>query len=300
MDITRADLNLFVVFDAIYTQGGVSRAASHLNLSQPAISHALARLRDQIGDPLFVRQGQKLAPTPKAEAMAASVRQALDLLGTAAGERAEFDPATSDKHFAIGMRSLMESSYLLSLFNIFQGTSENLTLSSVSFDRQRMRASLASRDLDAVIDVFQPIQEGVQRLHLSTENTVVVARRGHPVIDETLDLEKYLSSSHVCVTSRPKGHGPEDVALSRLGKTRTIAARCQQINTAMRLVSMSNHVLTMSETFARRANIWFDHQILRSPLEMAQTDIYLYWHQNAENDPAHTWLRQAIVAAASS
>lgn len=299
MDISRADLNLFVVFDAIYTQGGVSRAASHLNLSQPAISHALARLREQIGDPLFVRRGQKLAPTPKAEAMAASVRQALDLLGRVTGQTAEFDPVNSDKHFTVGMRSLMESSYLLSLFNILQETSPNLSLSSVPFDRQRMSSSLATRDLDAVIDVFQPIQEGIQRKHLSTENTVVVARRGHPKINEALDLESYLSTSHVCVTSRPKGYGPEDVALSRLGKTRSIAARCQQINTAMRLVSMSNHILTMSETFARRANIWFDHQLLPSPLDMAKTDIYLYWHQNAENDPAHKWLRQAIFAATS-
>jgi DNA-binding transcriptional LysR family regulator len=275
----------------------VSRAAQLLNLSQPAISHALGRLREHLGDPLFVRKGQKLVPTPLARKLIGPVHEALQLFEHTLESLDEFDPAAAQMHFSLGMRSLMESTFLLPLVLILKDRAPMISVSCNPYERRRIEPTLATGELNAVIDVFLPVNDELRRAHLLTASSVVVARRGHPLVDGTVDLDTYLSADHVCVTSTAMGQGPEDIALSRLGKSRNISVRCQQIHTAMRLVSMSDVLLTMSESFARRANLWFDHQILPTPFEAAPIDMYLYWHANADLDPANVWFRDMIKAA---
>ena len=297
MHISRTDLNLFTVFDAIYAQGGVTRAAHVLNLSQPAISHALGRLRDRMGDPLFVRQGQRLVPTPLAQQMIGPVRDGLRAFERVMNTPSGFDPALAQLTFKLGMRSLMESTFLIPLTQILAERAPNIALESGPFDRRQMEVSLASGALNAVIDVFLPHADPVRRRLLTKSRSVVVARQSHPDIEGAIDLDTYLAARHVIVTSRSQGLGPEDVALAREGLSRHIHVRCQQINSAMRLISTSNLLLTMSETFARRANLWFNHQILPLPIEAAEIDTYLYWHDTTDADPANAWLRSMVQAA---
>lgn len=300
MHISRTDLNLFVVFDAIYTQGGVTRAAETLNLSQPTISHALGRLRQRIGDPLFVRRGQKLLPTPLAQAMIGPTRQALGLFEQTLADLDGFDPMIAEMRFSLGMRSLLEDTYFLPLALLMTQSAPLASLSSCPFERRRLGTALASGELNAVIDVFLPLSDDVRREHLPAASpSVVVARRGHPHIDGEVDMESYLAADHVVVTSRAQGLGPEDVALSREGGSRCIRARCQQISAAMRLVGSSNMLLTTSETLARRANLLFEHQILSTPFPAPVVDTYLYWHANTEADPANVWFRDMIRATVS-
>ncbi|WP_370223668.1 LysR family transcriptional regulator [Pararhodobacter marinus] len=296
MHISRTDLNLFVVFEAIYSQGGVTRAADTLNLSQPTISHALARLRERVDDPLFVRHGQKLMPTPVAQQMIGPVREALKLFERTLGELDGFDPKTATLAFSLGMRSLMESTYFLPLILALGESAPGVTVASGQFDRRRLEPLLSSGELNAVIDVFLPLSSEIKREHLGWAPTVVVARRGHPLVSGAIDLDTYLRAEHVLVTSRMQGLGPEDVALARDGNRRNIRARCQQINTAMRMIASSNMLLTVSDTFARRANMWFDNQILPAPFETEGIDTYLYWHQNADADPANRWFRSMVRA----
>ena len=294
MHISRTDLNLFVVFEAIYSQGGVTRAAEALNLSQPTISHALARLRERVGDPLFVRQGQRLVPTPQAQNIVGPVREALQLFERTLGELDGFVPGHATMTFSLGMRSLMESTYLVPLVLALNTAAPGVTVSSSPFDRRRLESTLASGELNAAIDVFLPFSSDVSREHLGSSTSVVVVREGHPLVQGTIDLATYLAADHVIVTSRPEGLGPEDMALSRLGKHRRIRSRCQQLNTAMRLVASSDMLLTMSETFVRLANGQFNNQIVTAPFEADGIDTYLYWHANAEPDPANRWFRSLI------
>lgn len=294
MHISRTDLNLFVVFEAIYSQGGVTRAAEMLNLTQPTISHALARLRERVGDPLFVRHGQKLQPTPVAHKMIAPVREALHLFERTLGELDGFDPESAALHFSVGMRSLMEHTFFMPLVLLIREHAPNVTVSSNQYDRRTLEADLSSGSINAAIDVFLTLPATVRRQHLVSAPSVVVARRGHPVVNDALDLETYTQLDHVIVTSRAQGSGPEDVALSREGLSRKIRVRCQQINTAMRLVATSDLVMTMAENIARRANIWFDNQIIPAPFASPKVDTYLYWHENFDNDPSNQWFRQMV------
>lgn len=297
MHISRTDLNLFVVFEAVYSQGGVTRAAEALNLSQPTISHALARLRERLGDPLFVRHGQKLVPTPLAQKIITPTRTALKLFERTLDEAEGFDPASVEINFSIGMRSLMESTFLMPLILLINESAPGVSVTSNFLDRRRMEAAMAAREVNAVIDVFLPLPGTIHREHLSSAPQVVVARKGHPLVDGEIDVQTYLACEHVLVTSRPTGPGPEDIALSRNGQARNIRARCQQINTAMRVVSSSDMLLTMSETFARRANLLFENQLVALPFEAPLIDTYLYWHDNTDADAANQWFRSAVKAA---
>lgn len=297
MNISRTDLNLFVVFEAIYSQGGVTRAAEMLHLTQPTISHALGRLRERVGDPLFVRHGQRLVPTPLAQKMIGPTREALKLFDRTLGELDGFDPATAEMPFSIGMRALMENSFFLPLVMRVNRLAPRVTLASAQLDRRRVEGHLSSGELNAAIDVFLPLGGDIRREHLLSSPSVVVARQGHPLVRGKVSLEDYLALDHILVTSRPRGAGPADVALSRDGKSRRIAARFQQINTAMRAVASSDLVLTIAESFVHRPNAWFGNQIVPVPFEAPRIDAYLYWHSNTDADPANQWLRSTIKSS---
>lgn len=299
MHISRTDLNLFVVFEAIYSQGGVTRAAETLSLTQPTISHALSRLRDRVGDPLFVRHGQKLVPTPVAERMIAPVRQALQIIDQTLGELDGFDPRDAEVNFSIGMRSLMEPTFLVPLVLQIREQAPKITVTSSHYDRRTLETDLSSGRVNAAIDVFLPLPDSIRRQHLDSSHSVVVARPGHPAIQGEIDLDTYLAMDHVVVTSRPLGLGPEDQALSRLGRRRDVAIRCQQLNTAMRLVRNSDMILTMAEQLARRANTWFDNQLVAAPFSSPRIDAFLYWHENVDSDPGNQWLRKMVELAAA-
>ncbi len=294
MNVLRADLNLFVVFEAIYSQGGVTKAAEVLNLTQPTISHALGRLRERVGDPLFVRDGQRLVPTPLAQRMIGPTREALKMFQRTLGELDGFDPATARMHFTVGMRSLMEEGFFLPLAMLARDRAPGVSVSSAPLDRRRLEAELASGELSAAVDILLPLGPDIRSAHLNTARTVVVARQGHPLVDGAVSLQDYLSQDHLVVTSRRRGMGPEDVVLAREGLTRRVLARFQLMNTAMRAVAESDLLLTAAETFALRANRWFGNQIVAAPFETPPVDAYLYWHANADADPASQWLRSVI------
>ncbi|MEZ5676022.1 MAG: LysR family transcriptional regulator [Thalassovita sp.] len=169
MNISRTDLNLFVVFEAIYSQGGVTPRGRGAASTQPTISHALGRLRDRVGDPLFVRHGQRLVPTPLADRMIGPTREALKLFQRTLGEVDGFDPLTAEMQFSIGMRALMELAFL-PLVRLLNSAAPRVMVSSVPLDRRRI--GRLSAGASAAIDIFLPLGEDIRREHLSTSRTV--------------------------------------------------------------------------------------------------------------------------------
>ncbi len=298
MQIHRTDLNLLAVFDCIYSQGSVTGAAAILHLTQPSVSHALARLRERVGDPLFVRNGQKLVPTPAAQKLIHPVRQALQLLESSLAELNEFDATSARQHFVIGMRPLMEGAFLPSLMRQLQQQAAGLVLSSVQLDRGNLEADLNSGKLDAAVDVFLNLPTSISRQHLASSRIVVLARKGHPAVQSGFIAQQdYLNQHHLLVSSRPQGHGVEDLLLAKEGKSRQVVARCQQISTGLELISQSNLLLTISESLVNHLYDPELQQICIAPFQAPSVDTYLYWHQSRESDKASQWLRQQIIAA---
>lgn len=299
MHISRVDLNLFTVFEAIYTEGSVTRASQQLNLTQPAISHALNRLRQLFDDPLFVRQGHAMVSTPLARSIIEPVRQALRGLEVTLADTGKFDPALASKQFNLALRDVLESTVLPPLLESITAQAPQINLAAIQVERRELVSELGAGTLDLAIDMLLPLPNEIRRQKIVADNTVVLARRGHPAVQETLDLDTYLQAEHILASSRRKGMGLEDFELSRLGLQRRIRLRCQHYFAACRVVSQTDLLLTMPEAYARIANQQFDNQILPLPLPMPSWDVYLYWHQNVENDPANRWLRQQVIQAFS-
>lgn len=295
INLSRIDLNLFVVFDAIYTQGGITRASDILSLSQPAVSHALRRLRELVGEPLFVRHGNTLRPTPLAHELITPVRRALgDIEGSLNG-LSVFDPETSKREFRIGIRHLVETTAIPALVGEIKDEAPGIRVAAVHHDRGEFQAQLATGALDGVIDVLVPLAHNVQHRHLSGGRMVVMARKGHPAVQGALTLDAYLAQEHILTSSRPSGPAPEDRALSRLSLQRDIKLRCQHYWTASKVVHDTDLLLTMPEHYAQTANAAFNNQIVPFPIESPAKDLFLYWHASRENDPTNRWLRERIV-----
>jgi len=290
------DFNLFVVLEAIYVEGSVTRAADKLNLSQPAISHALARLRELFGDPLFVRKGNAMVPTPLTRNNIESIRNSLRLLENSIRESSHFDPANAEKRFSLCLPSSMESALLPLFWQRLAAQAPRLDLVINRSERQRMESKLAAGVFDVALDVLVRHSSEVLHQRVLSERLVVVARRDHPQLRPGFDLDTYLQQQHILISTRREGPGIVDVELDRLGVQRRIRLRCQQNYSACRIVSESDLVLTMLEFDARAANRPFDNQILPLPLSLEAIDIFLYWHASMESDAASRWLRGEIAS----
>jgi DNA-binding transcriptional LysR family regulator len=299
MHLSRTDLNLFVVLDAIYSQGSITRASQVLNLSQPALSHALARLRTMFDDPLFVRQGAAMVPTPFTRGIITQVRQGLQLFEASLQTDQSFHPAQTQRRFHLGLRDVFEATILPPLVQKISEQAPGITIASVRVDRREIETALSSGDLDMVLEVPIPLSNQIRQQRVSRDRLIVLSRKGHPQMpkkkNQVLDLDIYLQQAHVLVSSRRQGVGLEDFELNREGLRRQISLRCQHYFAACRVVSETDLLLTMPEQYANIANAQFMNRIDPFPLATQPIDAHLYWHSSADNDPANSWLREQLL-----
>jgi DNA-binding transcriptional LysR family regulator len=297
INLSRIDLNLLVVLEAIIAEGGVSRAAARLNLTQPAVSHALARLRELFDDPLFVREGRNLAPTALTKRLIEPLRQSLQALGALIEKGASFDPARSETAFTVSMRDPMEVLILPPMMQRLGRLAPRIDLRTVQVRRRSLEAGLADGTLDAALDVALPLSERIHRQRVSADRFVVAVRKSHPRVRPGFALATYLAEKHVMVTSRRRGPGAEDIELGQHGKRRHVSLRCRNYLAAFRVVAASDLVLTLTARYARLLTTGSGVRVLPMPLRMPTLDLFLYWHDRVDDDPANRWLRLQLVEA---
>lgn len=300
INLSRVDLNLLVVLEAIVAEGGVGRAALRLNLTQPAVSHALGRLRLLFEDPLFVRQGRNLVPTAATKQLIEPLRQSLQALGGLIERREGFDPARSETTFTVAMRDPMEILILPNLMRRYAREAPKIDLRTVQVRRRNVEAGLADGTLDAVLDVSLPLSERVHRHRIGSDKFVVVARKTHPRMRPGFTLSTYLEQQHVMVTSRRRGPGAEDIELGQHGLRRHVSLRCRNYVAAFRVVAETNLVLTMPERYAALVAAGAPIRTFKMPVRMPTLDLYLYWHDHVHDDPANRWLRTQLIEALGS
>ncbi len=297
MHISRIDLNLFVVFEAVLREGSITAASRALHLSQPAVSHALGRLRLLYGDPLFERAGRGVQPTALARSLAPGIREALAGLQDSLDGGTRFAPEQSDRCFTLALRDMLELVVMPPLCAALQTAAPRVSLAVARIARRRLAADLGDGRIDLAVDVPLPADPDLRQARLAAEPLVVLARRGHPRIGPRLTLEDYLAEGHVQVSSRRSGPGIEDLALARRGIQRAVRLRCRQYATACRTVAATDLIATLPARHARIANLGHDNQLLALPLPDAAMELTLYWHRKTDNDPANRWLRQQLTAA---
>lgn len=290
------DLALLLTVDALLQESNVTLAARRLGLSTPATSHALARIRQRLGDPLLVRSGRSMALTPRGEALRPLVRSLVEEATRVLAPPGPLDPRTLER-----------------VFTIFATDHALLVLGPV-LDRLLTRAApgVSLRFLPSVVDDWTQLRDGTADLsiclpgtfppeyrthQLFEERFVCVVRSDHPRAGRRLTLDAYLALEHIVVA--PLGRPSQvDAVLATRGLARRIRSVVPYFATALHLVTQSDHVLTVSESAARSVAGVLPIALLEPPLALPRYTVHLLWHPRLDNEPANRWLRGLIIEAA--
>jgi DNA-binding transcriptional LysR family regulator len=293
MNLNRIDLNLFVVFETIYAERNLTRASEALSLTQPAVSNALARLRATVGDPLFVRTGRAMAPTPVAHNLIGPVRQALRALRTSVSQRERFEPATAERTFHIALRDAASSVLMPDLMLALRAKAPGLNIHCHQVDRREIALELAAGTLDFAIDIPELAKSDLGSAPLFEDRYVCVLRKGHPMARGALSLERFLAIDHVTISGRRRGRSFVDIALGRLGRQTNTVLRLPHFQPAFHVVMRTDMALSAPLSLAKR----YEVAIKELPFEAPPLRSLLFWHRNADLDPANIWLRAEIAKA---
>jgi DNA-binding transcriptional LysR family regulator len=296
MNLNRIDLNLFGVFDAIYTAGSLTKAADVLCITQPAVSNSLARLREMLNDPLFVRTGHSMTPTPVAQNIIGPAREALGLLRKSVQDSHTFEPSTAHKAFNFASRDLLEVSIMPRLMGLLQDRAPNITLTNYEIARTNVVSAMASGSLDFFADASAFTDPHLLKHKIASDRFVVLARKNHPLLKNGLDLETFLQLGHINVSHRKKGAGPIDMELDKLGKKRKEVMRGQHFLTVPSTIVKTDLIACLPYHLAKH----YDLSIYEMPFEIAPVEYYLYWHVSADHDLAHIWMREQIMEVAKT
>lgn len=291
MNLHRIDLNLFAVFDAIYTAGSLTKAADVLCITQPAVSNSLARLRDMLNDPLFVRTGHSMTPTPVAQNIIVPAREALGLLRKSVQQSHIFEPETSTKVFNFASRDLLEVSIMPRLLARLQNTAPNITLTNYEIARTKIVSTMASGNLDFFADASTFTDIHLKKQVIATDRFVVLARKNHPIVQKDLSMDSFLKLGHINVSQRKSGAGPIDIALDKLGMKRQIVMRGQHFLTIPSAISKTDLIACIPYHLAKH----YDLAMFEVPFEIPPIEYFLYWHLSADHDSAHKWMREQIA-----
>ncbi|WP_437880927.1 LysR family transcriptional regulator [Pseudomonas sp. LRF_L74] len=295
MNLNKVDLNLFIVFDAIYSEANLTRAGQIVGITQPAVSNALARLRETFNDQLFVRTAQGMVPTPMAQNIIGPVRNALRLLRISVQESRTFNAREATKAYRISMTDMIESVLLPPLFQRLRRLAPSVSIESLLSKRRETTSELAAGRLDFAIDVPLNTDPQVRHVKLMEERYVCAVRVGHPLAKERLSLDEYLSLAHIQISSRRNGLGYVDLALGKLGQQRRVALRSQHYLMAGSVVQSTDMSMTVPERIARRHGL---HYMALPVNDVPALESHLYWHESTDQDPANRWMREQLIELA--
>jgi DNA-binding transcriptional LysR family regulator len=291
----RLDLNLFRVLDAVYVTGGIGAAARALHLTQPAVTHALNRLRAHFDDPLFVRQGNRVVPTERTRAIIADVQLHLAGLQRTARGPSAFDPATLDLSIAVGIRDVLESIALPQIVAAFADEAPGLRIVSRRVAVHYIERELASGNLDLAVD--RRVQTGprIATEHLLDDSLVVAMRHDHPLTSGPLRRADYFAARHIAVS--PLGEPQSlDVLLGNDGRFRHIQLVCQHYFAACQIAAAGDLLLTLPRSYALRMAALLPVAVQPLPLRLKPFPLLAYWHESRETDRAHQWVRERVAA----
>lgn len=299
-NLSRVDLNLLHILVVIYQESSITRAAEVLNLSQPAVSNSVAKLRELFGDPLFVRAGGGVAPTPLAQRLIVPVREALSTLERAFGEHETFDPATSERILRFSMSDFAEAVLLAPLVGEISRAGSAMEVENFLVPERELHSKLASGELDFAIEFRPPAEANLRRLLLTEDEFVCVMRRGHPALRSEFTLHSYLQLDHLHIVNRPRFSNLVDGALGAVKQRRRISVRIEHCLGVRSILEASDLCVTIPRVFVERFLPEEDFTVRATPFAMAPLQTWLFWHPATERSPAHCWVKNAMQRLTAS
>lgn len=300
------DLNLLRVFNEVMTERSLTKAACKLALTQPAVSNALRRLREALGDDLLRRSGHGLEPTARALALWPTVQQALRQLQETLAPGA-FVPGQANTTFVLAMADATAAELIPGLIRVIDRDAPGVTIRVVPLTTRDPRRLLNEETADLAIGYFPAVLAALtsqaqagenvafehQRLYLS--KYVCVMRRDHPLAQEELTLDRYCAARHLLVSFSGRPFGFIDEALGSLGRQRHIVLTVNQFFTAGRVVATSDLLTVLPRHFVSVTGI-ADQLVLRElPFAVPAVHVDAVWHRRMQHNAAHAWLRDVVA-----
>ncbi len=293
------DLNLLRVFDALMQERKVAAAADRLGLSAPALSNALARLRRATGDELFTRTPQGMLPTPRAEAMAAALADALARIEGSLGAAPAFDPATSSRHFRLAMTDIGEIVFLPRLMRELPLHAPRLTLATMRGRADALRDAMAGGQVDLAVGWLPALAAGFHTRHLFDQRYVALMAAEHPLARGRLTLARFVGARHAVVRAEGTGHERVERLLGAAGVPRPTVLQLPHFVAVPHIVAASDLVATVPDKLAERFAAPFGLVVRELPAELAATlppfAVDLFWHKRVHQDAGNRWLREQLA-----
>jgi DNA-binding transcriptional LysR family regulator len=293
VDPFRADLKLLRLLELLYSTGSVTRTAEALGQTQPTVSIGLARLRREFDDPLFVRTPAGMQPTPRADALIATVREVLDGVRRLAEMGTSFDPARAQREFRIFMTDASHITLLPRLFSHVRALAPGVRLEAAAIG-PHMAEALQSGGADLALGLVPGLEAGFYQQALYDQDWICLAHARHPRVGKGFSLKAYRQESHVEIVSGT-GHQLLDRALAGEGFERQVALKLPGFLGLPAILSATDLIATLprhiGETLAQGGGL----QVLRCPVPLPGFTVKQHWHARYHHDPASRWLRQVVA-----
>lgn len=307
MSFLNLDLNLLRVFDAVMTEQNLTRASSQLAMTQPAVSNALKRLRDALGDELLVRTAHGMRPTARAEELWPTVRRVMAELEAAITPET-FDVGKTHAIFRMAMADSTAALWLPSLVRSIEREAPHMSVRMVTLMTREPRPMLLRGDIDLAIGFFPGVaaqlsgapDTPIRHERLYTGQYVCVMRKGHPLASTPLTLENYCAANHLMVSFSGRAHSLVDKALVELGHERRVLLIVNQFFTAGRVVANSDLITVLPRHLIASTGMTESLISKELPFTMPEVNVDMLWHERDARSPAHKWLREHMAAMQSS
>ncbi|MBY0239578.1 MAG: LysR family transcriptional regulator [Burkholderiaceae bacterium] len=292
---TELDLNLLPVFDAMIRVGNVSRAAEELAMSQSALSHALKRLRLFFGDPLFLKTGSGMQPTPKALELRAPI---LAVMGTVRGEllvREGFDPLQARRMFSLCLTDMGELIFLPRLIARLREAAPGCTLRTLQVPSRQIPAVLESGEADLALGSLHAVPDGLFQQQLFTRSFITIVNRGNQQIGAELPLAQFMAMEHIVVSLSGRREDGYDAIIDQLAGPRRVYLTTPHFLTVPMIIEHNPDLIaTVPRELATRFATYQSVRMVDTPVGVPPFAIRQHWHPRFHHDAANAWLRRTI------
>ena len=295
MDLKDIDLNLLVIFQQLLQERRVSAVANNLGLSQPTVSNALNRLRQQLGDELFLRTSRGMEPTAFAKQLAEPISYALSAIHETLNQRTRFEPANSERKFIVGMNDIGEIYFLPKLMKILADIAPDISLSTIRTTGANLAEAMEAGRIDLAIGWLPHLKSGFFQRRLFVQEHVCLFRHGHPLHKSSpLTQEEFEAAEHVVVSSVGTGHASVDAHIEKLGIRRRAALTVPHFVAVGHILASTDMIATVPERFARHCVAPFNLHYVDLPLKLPDIGVNLFWHARFHKEAGNQWLRGLV------
>ena len=290
--MAKVDLNLIVIFDTIMKEQSISAAAEQLAMTQPSVSNAVSRMRHHWQDPLFVKQGRGIRPTPYADKLWRQINNPLNDIQQAVSP-AQFVPLYAKRQFRIALTDGMSGILWLPLRQYIEQQAPGIDIHAVPYKADG-EALLLNADVDLVVDYYPGTSKLIHSHWVLDNHFACVMRPGHELAKQNLTLGRFINHDHLFVSLSGDARGVVDVQLQKLEKKRRIAMTVNSFAGAIEILRGSNLISVLPYSVAAKAIERGDLIAKKAPIEIPPAPISLAWHTRDQRDVGLTWLRGVI------